>query len=261
MSLNPVARYLVPGAVAGAAAFAFSRVMIAPLVERAVDYEAAREHVAEHGHAHGMELFTRAVQENLGAATGVIGFSIVMGVLFAVVYQLLQTVLERGGHRPDPGALAVLTAAGMCVAVSLVPALKYPANPPGVGLDETTAQRSSAFLTLLAVSVAAAVVAVVAGVTWAGRWGAWRAAGVAVGGYLAVTVCTMALLPGFREVPGPVVDADGTLLLDGFPARVLADFRVYSLLNQAIMWAVIGIVAAALLSRPRLRLDDLVGAR
>jgi hypothetical protein len=100
-------RYLVPGAVAGLVSFGFSRLMIEPLIGAAVDYEEAREH--EHGH----ELFTRAVQENVGAAVGVVMFGIVMGVLFAVAYTVMSAVLERRGVRSDPNGLALLLSAGM----------------------------------------------------------------------------------------------------------------------------------------------------
>jgi hypothetical protein len=41
------------------------------------------------------------------------------------------------------------------------------------------------------------------------------------------------------------------LVLDGFPAEVLADFRTYSLLNQALMWLVIGATWACLLELRR----------
>jgi putative cobalt transporter subunit CbtA len=62
-------RFLVPGALAGIVAFAFSRLMIEPLIGAAVDYEGAREHVesqlAGGEHEHGHELFTRTVQENV----------------------------------------------------------------------------------------------------------------------------------------------------------------------------------------------------
>ncbi|OBF12968.1 CbtA family protein [Mycobacterium sp. ACS4331] len=252
---HPLVRYLVPGLVAGAVSFAFSRVLIAPLIEVAVEYEGQREHAEAHlggGHEHGHELFTRSVQENFGAATGVIAFAVVMGVLFAIVFGLLRAGLARRGFSPDPAALALLLATGMFVAVALMPGLKYPANPPSVGLDDTVPARSSAFLTILAISVVAAALAVAAGVAWARRWGGWRAAGVAVGGYLTVMVCTMALLPGFHEVPGPVREPGGALVLDGFPAAVLADFRVYTLVNQAVMWLLIGAAFAALTAlRPR----------
>ncbi|RDH76948.1 cobalt transporter [Mycolicibacterium moriokaense] len=240
--------FLLPGVVAGLVTFGFSRLMIEPLVGAAVEYEGAREH--EHGH----ELFSRAIQENVGAAVGVVAFAVVMGVLFAVAYTALSAVLDRRGVRRDPTALALLLSAGMFVAIALLPSLKYPANPPGVGLEDTVGARSSAFLTITVVSVVAAIAAVAAGLAWSRRWGGWRAAALAVGGYAAVMMVAVALLPGFGEVPGPLTGPDG-LVLGGFPAEVLAEFRMYSLGNQALMWLVIGIVwgglAALLRSRRR----------
>ncbi|WP_006244503.1 CbtA family protein [Mycolicibacterium tusciae] len=258
-------RYLVPGAVAGMAAFVFSRVLIEPLIGIAVDYEGEREHVeselsGEH-HAHGHELFTRAIQENVGAAVGIVVFGIVMGVLFAVVHTVIRTGLERRGFAPDPTGLTLLLSAGMFVAIAFMPGLKYPANPPTVGLDETVAARSSASLTITVLSVVAACIAVAAGLAFARQWGPWRASALAVGGYAAVMLGVMMVLPSFHEVPGPIAGPDG-LLLDGFPAQVLADFRVYSLLNQAIMWLVIGVTSAVLMAgwssmrRSDLRRDD-----
>ncbi|WP_123029197.1 CbtA family protein [Mycolicibacterium stellerae] len=253
MPLTPevpsVVRYLVPGAVAGIAAFAFSRVMIAPLIDAAIDYEGAREHAeaqlvgGEHGHSH--ELFTRAVQQNFGAAVGIVVFGIAMGVLFAVAYSAIRAWLDRRGFRPDSTGLALLLAAGMFVAIALMPGLKYPANPPSVGLEDTMAARSSAFLTIVVISVLSAGAALAAGLALSRRWGPWRAAGLAVGGYVVVMLAAMMLLPTFHEVPGPLAGQDG-LVLDGFPAEVLAEFRLYSLMNQALMWLVIGATWACL---------------
>jgi hypothetical protein len=252
-----VVGYLVPGAVAGVVAYAFSRVMIEPLIGAAVDYEGAREHaeaqLAGGDHDHGHELFTRAVQENVGAAVGVIAFGLAMGVLFAVAYTVIRGVLERRGFRPDPTGLALVLAAGMFVAIVLAPGLKYPANPPTVGLPDTIGARSSAFLTMTVISVVAAGVALAAGLAWSRRWGSWQATAAAVGGYAVVVLIAMVLLPSFHEVPGPLAGSNG-LLLDGFPAEVLAEFRVYSLVNQALMWLVIGATwawLAALAARRR----------
>ncbi|MDT7756303.1 MAG: hypothetical protein QOH27_2201 [Mycobacterium sp.] len=252
-----VVGYLVPGAVAGVVAYAFSRVMIEPLIGAAVDYEGAREHaeaqLAGGDHDHGHELFTRAVQENVGAAVGVIAFGLAMGVLFAVAYTVIRGVLERRGFRPDPTGLALVLAAGMFVAIVLAPGLKYPANPPTVGLPDTIGARSSAFLTMTVISVVAAGVALAAGLAWSRRWGSWQATAAAVGGYAVVVLIAMVLLPSFHEVPGPLAGSNG-LLLDGFPAEVLAEFRVYSLVNQALMWLAIGATwawLAALAARRR----------
>ncbi|WP_319451233.1 MULTISPECIES: CbtA family protein [unclassified Mycobacterium] len=241
-----VVGYLVPGAVAGVVAYAFSRVMIEPLIGAAVDYEGAREHAEAGGdHDHGHELFTRTVQANVGAAVGVIAFGIAMGVLFAVAYTVIRVVLERRGFRPDATGLALLLAAGMFVAIVLAPGLKYPANPPTVGLPDTIGARSSAFLTMTVVSVVAAGLALAVGLAWSRRWGRWRATAVAVGGYVVVILTAMLLMPSFHEVPGPISGPE-RLVLDGFPAEVLGEFRVYSLANQALMWLVIGATWAAL---------------
>jgi len=249
-------RYLVPGAVAGLVSFGFSRLMIEPLIGAAVDYEGAREHAESHlaggEHEHGHELFTRAVQENVGAAVGVVMFGIVMGVLFAVAYTVMSAVLERRGVRPDPTGLALLLSAGMFAAIVVVPSLKYPANPPTVGLEETIGERSSTFLTISVISVVAACLAVAAGLAWSRRWGTWRATALAVGGYVAVMLCAMAVLPSFHEVPGPLTGPDG-LVLGGFSAEVLAEFRLYSLVNLALMWLVIGVTWACLAALPRVR--------
>jgi len=262
MSLNDAVRYLAPGAAAGLAAFAFSRVMIEPLVGIAVAYEGDREHVeaelaGEH-HSHGHELFSRAVQENLGAAVGIIAFAVVMGVLFAVAHTVIRMMLERRGVAPDPAGFTLLLAGGAFVAVALVPSLKYPPNPPTVGLDETVGERSSAFLTMTALSVVCAIAAVAVGLAVARCWGVWRAVAASVGGYAAVMLCAAVMLPSFHEVPGPIAGPDG-LLLDGFPAEVLADFRVYTLVNQALMWLIIGVVSAALASRVRAAGTNTVG--
>jgi hypothetical protein len=245
--------------VAGVVAYAFSRVMIEPLIGAAVDYEGAREHAEAQftggDHDHGHELFTRAVQENVGAAVGVIAFGIAMGVLFAVAYTVIRGALERRDIRPDPTGLALVLAAGMFVAIVLAPGLKYPANPPTVGLPDTIGARSSAFLTMTVISVVAAGVAVAAGLAWSRRWGMWRATAAAVGGYAVVIIIAMVVLPSFHEVPGPLNGPDG-LVLNGFPAEVLAEFRVYSLANQALMWLTIAVTSAALTTRAARRRSD-----
>lgn len=215
--------------VGGIVSFAFSRVMIEPLINSAVDYEGEREHaqaqLAGGDHEHGHELFTRSVQENFGAAVGIIAMAVAMGVLFAVAHTVLRTVLARRGFAPDPTALALLLAAGMCTAIALVPGLKYPANPPTVGLEETIGARSSAFLTITVISVVGACVAVAAGLAWSRRWGgSWPAAAVAVGGYGLVMLVAFVWLPGFHEVPGPISGPDG-VLVDGFSGEVLGEFR------------------------------------
>ena len=108
--------YLVPGIAGGIVCFAFSRVMVEPLIGAAVGYEGDREHAEAQlfgsDHHHGHELFGRSVQENIGAAVGTIAFAVAMGVLFAVAYTVIRSVLERRGAAADPTGLALLLAGG-----------------------------------------------------------------------------------------------------------------------------------------------------
>ena len=251
-----IVRYLAPGLVGGIVSFAFSRIMIEPLISAAVDYEGEREHaeaeLAGGGHEHSHELFSRSVQENFGAAVGVIALAVAMGVLFAVAYTVIRTLLERRGVTANPTGLALLLSAGMFAAIALVPGLKYPANPPTVGLEETIGVRSSAFLTITVISVVGACVAVAAGLAWSRRWGSWPATALATGGYVVVMLIASLLLPSFHEVPGPISGPDG-IVVDGFPAQVLGEFRVYSVLNQALMWVTIGATWAGLSALVRSR--------
>ena len=46
------------------------------------------------------------------------------------------------------------------------------------------------------------------------------------------------------ETPLPLEDANGHLVFPGFPADLLARFRVYSLLNQVILWGGIALLFA-----------------
>jgi hypothetical protein len=261
--LPAATRYLLPGVLAGIAAFVFSHLLIAPLIDHAVEYEGEREHAETEllggAHEHGHELFSRAVQGNFGAAVGIAAFSIVMGVLFAITYTVVRAVLVRRGLRADPTGLALLVAASMFVAIALMPGLKYPANPPGVGLHDTAAARSSAFLAITLISVVSASVALAAGLAWSRRWGGGPASILAVSGYLTVVLTAMVLLPSFREVPGPLAGPNG-LVLDGFPAEVLAEFRLYSLTTQALLWLAIGATFGWLVAQRKAAADRRLAA-
>jgi hypothetical protein len=79
--------------------------------------------------------------------------------------------------------------------------------------------------------------------------GAFGAAVVGATGYLVTMAVVVAMLPSFDEAPGALTDASGMLVFPGFPAQVLADFRMYSVLSQTAMWLVIGVAFAALVGR------------
>jgi Probable cobalt transporter subunit (CbtA) len=252
MEKQIIGRGLVAGALAGVLAFFFAKIFIEPVIGRAIDFEdgvgAAHEAMeaagAGHSHGEGGELFTRGVQSNIGMGLGVLAFSVAMGALLAVVFCVVY-----GRTSLSARTLSVLTAGGMFVSLWLVPALKYPPNPPAVSLDETIRQRTLLYVLMVVLSAALFVGAVYLGRRLNAKLGAWNAALVAAGGYIVAVALLMLALPTIDETPGPMRDDAGNIVFGGFPADDLYEFRLYSLGTQLVMWATVGLVFAALASR------------
>ena len=175
----------------------------------------------------------RALQSTLGLATGTLVAGVTLGGLLGVLHALVLGRLGSAG----PRSTALLLAGTGLVAVQLVPFWAYPPNPPGVGDPSTLALRTSLYFVLLAISVLAAVAAVLAGRSLSRRRGSWYGSLAAVAGYLLLVGLAVALLPQADEVP------------PGFPAALLYDFRMGSLLTQVSLWAVLGVVLAELTAR------------
>lgn len=244
---------LLAGLLAGVAAFVVAYTVGEPQVDRAIALESAgatADHhhedgaAASHSHSHDDAAISRTTQSTLGLATGTLAIGVVLGGLTG----LLSAVgLGRlGGLRP--AASTALVALLGAVAFSVVPFLKYPATPPAVGSGETIDSRTALWFGFVAVSVLGVLVAVAVA-----RWAARRWSGVPgtiAGATAYVVVVTVAALAF------PKVDE-----LGGFPASVLWDFRISSLLTLLAMWAVIGAVLTALVDRTWRRQEAVAAQR
>jgi len=231
---------LLAGLLAGVAAFVVAYTVGEPQVDRAIALESAgatadhhHEDEATASHSHGDDAaISRTTQSTLGLATGTLAIGVVLGGLSGL---LAAVGLGRlGGLRPAAStAVVVLLGA---VSFSIVPFVKYPATPPAVGAGETIDSRTALWFGFVAVSVLAALAAVAVARGATRRWSG--VPGVLAGGTAYVAVVTVAALAF------PKVDE-----LGGFPAGILWDFRVSSLLTLLAIWAVIGAVLTALVDR------------
>jgi len=256
------------GALGGLLAFIFARIMAEPLIQRAIDYEGGRDAAQAlldkaAGIAvepAGADIISRSVQRNVGIGIGMILFGLAMGGVFAVVYILVQ---RRVQNRIRPRNLAALLAAARFVAIFLVPFLKYPANPPAIGHEETIGDRSALYVAMVVISLAALIGAVLLATRLARRFGGWNASLLAAGAYIALMVIVMLILPPLghldynvanfgnfaTETPQPLRAPDGTIVYPGFPADVLFKFRLYSVISQLIIWTTVGLGFGALAER------------
>jgi len=163
----------------------------------------------------------------------VVVYGAAMGGLFALAFAFANGRVGPIG----PRATAALLALGAFVAIVLVPALKYPPNPPAVGAADTIGPRTALFFTMLALSVAALVAAVMLARRLQARLGGWNAALIAGGAFVVAIAIAQAVLPAIDEVP------------KAFSAVLLWRFRVASLGMQLVLWATIGLLFGALTER------------
>ncbi len=227
-------RGMLAGILAALLATLFARAVAEPPVDRAIAYETAHD-ARTPGHAadDGPEPVSRATQKGAGLLTAMTLYGAAVGGLFAIVFAFGYGRIARIGPR---GFAAVLALAAFVI-VGLVPALKYPPNPPAVGAHATVALRTEAYFAMLAISIVAAAIALrIRSATRSGL-GAFNAVLAGIAGYLIVVALLQTRLPAIDEVP-----AD-------FPASTLWSFRLAALGIQALLWSIIGLAFGAMAER------------
>jgi len=219
-----VGKYLREGLVAGVVAGFVAAVYLATVVQPILGEAIALEERSGHGHE---PLFTRLGQQ-IGGAIGTLFYGVLVGLILGVVVALTRhRLLGDDRQRAMRGA----TASFVCVL--LVPFLKYPGNPPGVGDPATVSRRAGLYLVFVALSIISA-------------WSAWRLArtlrargrsrevanlaGVAC--YIAAVALAALVLPGAGNQVG-------------LPVELVWRFRIASLGGSALLMAVAGVVLGA----------------
>lgn len=224
-------RGMLVGLLAGLLAFGFAKFLGEPQIDKAIAFEAKME--AARGDAPEPELVSRETQSSWGLLTGIVVYGAAVGGLFALVFAYSTGRVGRIGPR---GLAALLALAGF-LAITFVPGLKYPANPPSVGNPETIGYRTQLFFAMIAFSIAATIGAINLGLRLRARLGAWNATLAAAGAFIVAIVAVQLLLPDVDEVPA------------GFPAVVLWRFRESSLGIHAVLWTSIGLFFGRLTER------------
>jgi Probable cobalt transporter subunit (CbtA) len=262
-----VLRGVGAGALAGLATCVFAWIFAEPVIQAAIDYEAGRDEAesalavaaGQPPYAEEPELFSRAVQGNLGIGVGMIAFGVAIGLLFAVTFCMAYG--RTGNVRVRP--LSLLVALFGFLGMFLIPFLKYPANPPAVGNHDTIRDRGALWVLMVVVATVVLILAVVLGQRLQARLGTWNATLVAGAAAIVVLGAVMALLPALGELstnaadsgsrltetPQPVTDPSGKIVYPGFDADLLYRFRLYSVGAQIVLWGVLGLVFAPLAER------------
>ena len=232
---------MIVGVLAGLICFIFLKFAGEPSVDRAIAFEARMEEAEANAASHDMsitgketpgqakapeqELVSRPVQRGIGLLTGVVVYGTAFGGLFALVFAVTYGRMGGLGPRSVAGLLALMG----FVSVYLVPSIKYPANPPAVGMSETIGPRTALYFAMIAISLAGMIAASMLQRRLVRRFGTWDATLIAGVAYVAALAVVALLLPTVDEVP------------ENFPAILLWQFRIASMAAQFLMWSVIGL--------------------
>ena len=205
-------RGVLAGAVGGLLAGLFGFLLAEPVMDRAVGLESARRLAAGD---HTADAFSRHTQ-HVGFVVATLLTGLAVGVLYAVVAALLERVPG------DPWRRAWQLGGAAFFALTLVPFLRYPSNPPGVGDSATIDQRSRLYLVSLLVGLVGACTAALVSRSLAGRSAPTRQ--LSVVGVLVATVALTFVLPAD---PDPLT----------VPAGLLWTFRLLSVGTLLVLWA------------------------
>jgi predicted cobalt transporter CbtA len=233
-----VRRGLAAGLLAGLLAGLFAFLFGEPQLDRAIALEeqakkpAHAQQAAAHQRTSGMVELSRATQKvGLFFATGLSGSFV--GGLFGIAFAFLRGRLRA----KSDWSRSLFLAATLFAGVSLIPFLKYPANPPGVGSPATIGSRTSSYFAMVALSLLAVVIAWQAARFLRERGVSDPVRQVAVGvGFAAIVGLLLAGLPPSTD-PG------------SFPAGLLWNFRLASLGTLLTLWATLGATFGALCER------------
>jgi len=232
-----LARGMLAGIAAACLAFVFARLVGEPQIAHAIAFEAHQQALA--GLPPETESVSRRIQSTFGLFVALLMSGCAYGGLFAIAFATFHKRFTRLNARNLSFALAL---AGFIV-FALIPALKYPPNPPAVGNPETIGPRTAAYFTMLVVSFAAAMIGFLVFRRGQQRYGSWNAGVAGSSLFLLAMVGLSALLPDYTEVPA------------GFPAVTLWRFREAALGLQLVLWLPLGLVFGALAERMLLQSD------
>jgi len=241
-SIQIIIRAVAAGTVAGLLAALFVALVAEDSINESIALEnqfAAEPHddgEEDNGHSHndGDEPLVSRDTQVVGGVVAAILYGLFTGVTFGTVFAAVRHRIRAA----DDFRRVLLFAAAAYLATSLLPALKYPANPPAVGDPATVNQRTLQYLTLIA-----ALLVVAFGV--ASFFNQMRerfdqSTSVLLAALVGLLAVTMLL----------VIWPDNPDTIDQrFPAALLWRFRLESMATLAIAWSTFGLGLGWLLTR------------
>ena len=225
-AISFIAITLLAGAIAGTILGILNQGIVEPYIEQAITLENEKAASSEEGEIINPVEFNNYRYWQRGgeiAAGTILGTSI--AALFGIVFAYSRKSIPGSSNKKK----ALILAGIMWFVLFLVPALKYPANPPAVGDPETIYYRQSLYIVYLAIS---GFTALGIGLMY-GKMMAIQSKKVILPViYAVIMVASYLALP-----PNPdTINA---------PMDLVTGFRIASGFTMSIFWGLLGIILGA----------------
>ena len=227
---------LLSGAIAGTILGAINQALVEPYIDRAISIET--QNVIKEGEViDPVELQNYRLWQKGGeiAAGTILGMS--FGALFGVVFVYSRSLLLSQSNSNIRKALVL--AGIMWFVLFLIPALKYPANPPAVGDPETIYYREGLYIGLLAISGFSALGLVLL----------YRKLGSRTRNnknrIIIVPLIYAAIIVGAFLILPPNPDKISA------PVDLVQGFRIASAFTMSVFWGLLGLILGALWDRSK----------
>jgi predicted cobalt transporter CbtA len=214
---------LLSGAISGTLLGLINQVVVEPFIDKAIGIEMQRHIAAGEIIDLNAQSHYRLWQKGGEIAAGaILGMSI--AALFGIVFAYSRDSLP--GHNNNNKKKALILGGIMFLVLFLVPALKYPANPPAVGNPETIYYRESLYTAILAISGFSAL-----GLAFLYRkLGNKQSKKIIVPSIYAVVIASAYLL--LPPNPDKIT----------IPTDLIVSFRIASVFTMGIFWGLLGII-------------------
>ena len=227
---------LLSGAIAGTVLGAINQALVEPYIDRAISIE-TQNAIKEGEVIDPVELQNYRQWQKGGeiAAGTILGMS--FGALFGVVFVYSRSLLLPQSKSNIRKALVL--AGIMWFVLFLIPALKYPANPPAVGDPETIYYREALYIGLLVIS----------GFSALGLALLYRKLGSRTPNnknrIIIVPLIYAAIIVGAFLILPPNPDKISA------PVDLVQGFRIASAFTMSIFWGLLGLILGALWDRSK----------
>lgn len=225
-----IAITLIAGAIAGILLAIINQGLVEPYIDQAITIE-NQDAIAQREGINPQEFDDYRLWQKSGeiAAGTILGVS--LGALFGVVFALARNSIPGSNNKKK----ALILAGVMLLVIYIVPALKYPANPPAVGNPETIYYRESLYITLLTIS----------GLSALGLAFLSRKLGDKKGRKIVVPAIYVGIIASAFLILPPNPDEITA------PMDLVLGFRIVSGFAMSVFWGLLGLVLGTLWDKTR----------